>query len=83
MAIRDILFHLDTSEAAQSLTDFAVSLADVTGAHLTAGGVVIEYPPPAADMGGSPRVGISTALSCMQNFPTATARPWNRPMDAW
>ena len=52
MAIRDILFHLDTGEAAQSLTDFAVSLADVTAAHLTAGGVVIEYPPPAADMGG-------------------------------
>ncbi len=52
MAIRDILFHLDTSEVAQSVSDFAVSLADVTRAHLTAAGVVIEYPPPAADLGG-------------------------------
>ena len=52
MAIRDILFHLDTSEVAQSVRDFAVSLADVTRAHLTAAGVVIEYPPPAADLGG-------------------------------
>ena len=52
MAIRDILFHLEASELAQSVSDFAVSLADVTGAHLTAAGVVIEYPPPAADLGG-------------------------------
>ena len=52
MSIRDILFRLDTSELAQSVRDFAVSLADVTGAHLTAAGVVIESPPPAADLGG-------------------------------
>ena len=46
MAIKDILFHLDTSETAQSVSDFAVSLAHGAGAHLTAGAVAIQYLPP-------------------------------------
>ncbi len=83
MSIRDILFRLDTSELAQSVRDFAVSLADVTGAHLTAAGVVIESPPPAADLGGSPLVGISAVLKCLRRFPTGTARPRRGPMNAW
>jgi nucleotide-binding universal stress UspA family protein len=51
-AVRDILFHLDAREPAQSAGDFALSLAAATGAHLTAAGVVIEYPPPVAEIGG-------------------------------
>jgi nucleotide-binding universal stress UspA family protein len=51
-AVRDILFHLDAREPAQSAGDFALSLAASTGAHLTAAGVVIEYPPPVAEIGG-------------------------------
>ena len=51
MAIKDILFHLGTSRTAQSVGEFAVSLAVLTGAHLTAAGVAIEYPPLVADAG--------------------------------
>ena len=47
MAIRDILFHLEAGSAEESVADFASSLAAKTGARLTAGGIVIEYPPPA------------------------------------
>jgi nucleotide-binding universal stress UspA family protein len=51
-AVRDILCHLDARVPAQSAGDFALSLAAATGAHLTAAGVVIEYPPPVAEIGG-------------------------------
>jgi nucleotide-binding universal stress UspA family protein len=47
VAIRDILFHLEIEPSAESVADFASSLAAKTGARLTAGGIVIEYPPPA------------------------------------
>jgi nucleotide-binding universal stress UspA family protein len=47
VAIRDILFHLEAESSAKSAADFATSLAAKTGARLTAGGIVIEYPPPA------------------------------------
>jgi nucleotide-binding universal stress UspA family protein len=43
MAIKDVLFHLDTSDAADSVSEFASSLAARTGAHLTAAGIAIEY----------------------------------------
>ncbi len=43
MSVRDILLHLDTGETARAATDFAVSLAEATGAHLTAAGLAIEY----------------------------------------
>ncbi len=52
VAIRDILLHLDARDSAQSAADFALSLAAATGAHLTVAGVVIEYPPPVAEIGG-------------------------------
>jgi nucleotide-binding universal stress UspA family protein len=50
LTIKDILLHLDSAEATQSAKDFAASLAEQTGAHLTAGGVVIDYPPPASEL---------------------------------
>jgi nucleotide-binding universal stress UspA family protein len=46
VAIRDILFHLEAVSSAELAADFATSLAVTTGAFLTAGGIVIEYPPP-------------------------------------
>jgi nucleotide-binding universal stress UspA family protein len=46
VAIRDILFHLDTEHSGRQVADFALSLAATTGARLTAAGVAIEYPPP-------------------------------------
>ncbi len=46
MSIKDILFHLEARESAQPTIDFATSLAVMTGANLTAAGIVIEYPPP-------------------------------------
>lgn len=51
-AISDVLFHLDARESAQSAGEFALSLAAMTGARLTAAGVVIEYPPPVVEIGG-------------------------------
>lgn len=45
MAIRDIVFHLDTQGAGQAASDFALSLAASTGAHLTAAGLAILYAP--------------------------------------
>ena len=48
MPIKDILLHLESKESAQPTIDFAASLAVKTGAHLTAAGIAIEYPPPAA-----------------------------------
>jgi hypothetical protein len=69
MGIRDMLFHLDTSEVAQSVCDFAVSLAEVTGAHLTAAGVVIDIPRSAADIGGVTRgANFSSAQVCAEIF---------------
>jgi nucleotide-binding universal stress UspA family protein len=47
VAIKDILVHLESNEAGRSVIDFAASLAARTGAHLTAAGIVVEYPPPA------------------------------------
>jgi nucleotide-binding universal stress UspA family protein len=47
VAIKDILVHLESDEEGRSVIDFAASLAAMTGAHLTAAGVVVEYPPPA------------------------------------
>jgi nucleotide-binding universal stress UspA family protein len=46
VTIKDILFHFDPDGSGQSVVDFACSLALETGARLTAGGIVIEYPPP-------------------------------------
>jgi nucleotide-binding universal stress UspA family protein len=46
--IKDILLHLEPKDSAQPTIDFATSLAVQTGAHLTAAGIAIEYPPPAA-----------------------------------
>ncbi len=51
MSIKDLLLHLQTGETAQSTNEFAVSLAEQTGSHLTAAGVVIEIPPPASELG--------------------------------
>lgn len=45
MAIRDIVFHLDTQGAGPAVSDFALSLAASTGAYLTAAGVAILYAP--------------------------------------
>jgi nucleotide-binding universal stress UspA family protein len=47
VAIKDILVHLESNEAGRSVLDFAASLAARTSAHLTAAGIVVEYPPPA------------------------------------
>ena len=46
MAIKDILFHMRPSEAGESTTEFASSLAAITGSHLTAAGVALESLPP-------------------------------------
>jgi nucleotide-binding universal stress UspA family protein len=46
VAIKDILFHLEAESSAELAAEFATSLAVTTGARLTAGGIVIEYPPP-------------------------------------
>jgi nucleotide-binding universal stress UspA family protein len=51
LTIKDILLHLQPGDAAQSTNDFAVSLADQTGAHLAVAGVVIDLPPPASELG--------------------------------
>ncbi|MGO4574170.1 universal stress protein [Microvirga sp. 2TAF3] len=48
MPIKDILVHLDTSETGASVTDFALSLASRTNAHLTAVGVAMQYFPTSA-----------------------------------
>jgi nucleotide-binding universal stress UspA family protein len=47
VSIKDILLYLQANDSAQPTIDFATSLAVRTGAHLTAAGIVIEYPPPA------------------------------------
>ncbi len=46
MAIKDILVHLEAGEAGAAATEFALSLAAQTGAHLTAAGIAIQYLPP-------------------------------------
>lgn len=46
MAIKDIVFHIDESESGESVSEFASSLAAMTGSHLTAAGVALEYLPP-------------------------------------
>jgi len=51
VAIKDILFHLDASKAAQPVNEFAISLAATMGAQLTAAALVIDFPPVATDMG--------------------------------
>jgi nucleotide-binding universal stress UspA family protein len=51
LSIKDILFHLDVSKAAQPVNEFAISLAATMGAHLTAAALVIDFPPVATDMG--------------------------------
>lgn len=48
MAIKDILVHLDASEAGFMATQFALSLAAHTGAHVTAAGIAIQYMPMAS-----------------------------------
>src|SRR5579863_8720264 len=48
MYIKDVLFHLECNDSSRSVIDFATSFALATRAHLTAAGVVIEYPPPTA-----------------------------------
>lgn len=63
MPIKDILLHLDADGAAQPAIDFAISLATQTGAHLTAAGIAVEYPPLAASLpGGGPGLGGMAAL---------------------
>ncbi len=49
MAIKDVVFHLDTGETAESVGGFAVSLAAETGAHLTAAGLALQYLPPGGE----------------------------------
>jgi len=51
LSIRDILFHLEPNDMARAASEFAISLAEATGAHLTAAGVVIDYLPTATDYG--------------------------------
>jgi nucleotide-binding universal stress UspA family protein len=60
--IKDILLHLEAKDSAQPTVDFAESLAVKTGAHLTAAGIAIEYPPPGAgpSIGG---MGFSGAIA--------------------
>lgn len=43
MPIKDIVVHLDVSDIGRNVADFATSLAALTGAHLTAAGVVVQY----------------------------------------
>ncbi len=54
MSIKDLVFHLDTSDTGQRVTDFAISLAQSTGAHLTAAGLAVQYLGPGGleDAGG-------------------------------
>ncbi len=81
VAIRDILLHLDARDSAQSAADFALSLAAATGTHLTVAGVVIEYPPPVAEIGGfNPEWDFGGAGVFAQK---EAARPWNDPPNAW
>ncbi len=54
MSIRDLLLLLDTDTRASNVGDYAVSLAQQTKAHLTAGGVALEFVPPASFMGDYP-----------------------------
>jgi nucleotide-binding universal stress UspA family protein len=44
--IRDILLHLEARDSTQPTIEFASSLAVRIGAHLTAAGLAIDYPPP-------------------------------------
>jgi len=60
VSIKDILVHIEAGESARPAIDFATSLATQTRAHLTAAGIVIEYPPPTAgpSIGGMGFAGI-------------------------
>jgi nucleotide-binding universal stress UspA family protein len=51
LTIKDILLHLQVGETAQAANEFAISLAEQTGAHLTAAGVVIDILAPASELG--------------------------------
>jgi len=71
LAIKDILFHLRTGAGAQSVIDFAVSLAASTGANLTAAGVAVEFPPPTMDEGTFGAVwdtGIAEAYAALTEY---------------
>jgi nucleotide-binding universal stress UspA family protein len=46
MAIKDILVHLEAGDAGAATVEFALSLASQVGAHVTAGGIAIQYIPP-------------------------------------
>jgi nucleotide-binding universal stress UspA family protein len=48
MAIRDILLHIDTSEAGAGVDEFALSLAEQTGACIVAAGLAVQYLPSSA-----------------------------------
>jgi nucleotide-binding universal stress UspA family protein len=65
LAIKDLLFHLTPDEARPAVSEFAVSLAEAHGAHLTAASVAIDYPPQLAN-GGSFAGGLE--LSVVENF---------------
>lgn len=52
MTIKDILLHLGSGAPAQAASAFALSLAQQTGAHVTAASVVINVPAPAPDPAG-------------------------------
>lgn len=54
MSMKDLLVHLDVTEKAECVQDFAISLAAEFGAHLTAAGLVVEIVPPASFMGEFP-----------------------------
>ncbi|MFY9655831.1 MAG: universal stress protein [Methylocystis sp.] len=51
MAIKDLLFHLAPDETRPAGSEFAVSLAQGHGAHLTAASIAIDYPPQLANGG--------------------------------
>ena len=46
MAMKDLLVHLEPGEAGLVASSFALSLAEQTGAHLTAAGIALQYLPP-------------------------------------
>jgi len=51
LAIKDLLFHLTPDETPYAGGEFAVSLAQAHGAHLTAASIAIDYPPQFANGG--------------------------------
>jgi nucleotide-binding universal stress UspA family protein len=65
LAIKDLLFYLASDETPQAGGEFAVSLAQAHGAHLTVASLAIDYPPQLAN-GGTFAGGLE--LSVAENF---------------